>query len=123
MLEVVVPAVCKRVPDGKERAHKFVHQDKELEVTLAKVKAKLYGSSYATRRSWPSIWDDVRREFDAAWRLERELVEELELNRQDGDPDWGERLYHAELHAPTRPHRSYRTADCVAGSRAPWRSG
>ncbi len=104
VLEVVVPAVRKRVPDGKELAHKFVHQDKELEVALAQVKAKLYGSSYAIRRSWHSIWDDVRREFEAVWRLERELVEELELHRQDSDPDWGERLYHAELHAPTRPH-------------------
>ena len=104
VLDVVVPAVRQLVPDGKERAHEFVHQDKELEVALAQVKAKLYGSSYAIRRSWPSIWDDVRREFGATWRLERELVEELDLHRQDGDPDWGERLCHAELHAPTRPH-------------------
>jgi hypothetical protein len=104
VLEVVVEAVRQRVPDGKERAHEFVHRDKELEVALAQVKAKLYGSSYAIRRSWRSIWDDVRREFEAIWRLEMELVEELERHRQDGDPDWGERLYHAELHAPTRPH-------------------
>lgn len=104
VLEVVVPAIRKRVPDGKERAHAFLHQNKELEVALAQVKAKLYGSSYAIRRSWPSIWDDVRREFEAIWRLERELGEQLELHRQDGDPDWGGRVYHAELHAPTRPH-------------------
>ncbi len=104
VLEVVVPAVRRRVPDGKERAHEFLHQDKKLELALAQVKAKLYGSTYATRRSWPSIWDDVRREFEAIWRLERELSEQLELHRQDGDPDWGERVYHAELHAPTRPH-------------------
>jgi hypothetical protein len=104
VLDVVVPAVRQRVRDGKEQAQAFVHRDKELEVALAQVKAKLYGSSYAIRRSWPSIWDDVRREFDATWRLERELVEQLDRHRQDGDPDWGERLYHAELHAPTRPH-------------------
>jgi hypothetical protein len=103
-LEVVVPAIRKRVPDGEERAHEFVRQDKQLEVALAQVKAKLYGSTYAIRRSWPSIWDEVRREFEDTWRLERELVEELAAHRQDGDPDWGERIYHAELHAPTRPH-------------------
>jgi hypothetical protein len=104
VLDVVVPAVRQRVPDGDEHAERFVHQDKELEVALAQLKAKLYGSSYAIRRSWPSIWDDVRQEFEATWRLERDLVEELELHRQESDPDWGGQLYHAELHAPTRPH-------------------
>lgn len=104
VLEVVVPAVRKRLPDGEERAHEFVHQDKQLEIALAQVKAKLYGSTYAIRRSWRSIWDEVGREFEATWRLERELVEGLAEHRHDGDPDWGERIYHAELHAPTRPH-------------------
>ena len=104
VIEVVVPAVRKRVPDGEQRSHEFVHQDKQLEIALAQVKGKLYGSAYAIRRSWPSIWSDVRREFEATWQLERELVAELDLHRQDGDPDWGVRIYHAELHAPTRPH-------------------
>ena len=104
VLEVVVRAVRRRVPDGELRALAFVRQDKQLELALAQVKAKLYGSSYAIRRDWPSIWDDVRREFEATWQLERELVEELDLHLHDGDPDWGERIYHAELHAPTRPH-------------------
>jgi hypothetical protein len=36
--------------------------------------------------------------------LERELVDAVAATRHDDDPDWGERLYHAELHAPTRPH-------------------
>ena len=104
VVAVVVPAVRSRVPGGSELAHAFLRQDKELEVALAQVKAKLYGSSFVVRRSWPSIWDDVHREFEALWRLEQELVEQLARHRRDGDPDWGERVYHAELHAPTRPH-------------------
>ena len=68
------------------------------------MKAKLYGSTYAVRRSWESVWDDVRTEFDATWALERKLVDELVAHRNEDDPDWGERLYHAELRAPTRPH-------------------
>jgi hypothetical protein len=104
LLEVLVPAVRERLPVGEARADEFVHQVKQLEVELAQVKAKLYGSTYAIRRGWRSIWKDVRREFDATWRLERALIKELARHRQDGDPDWGERIYHAELHAPTRPH-------------------
>jgi hypothetical protein len=104
VLDVVVPVVRNRLPDGEERAKQFVQQSKELEIALANVKAKLYGSTYAIKRSWESIWDDVRSEFDATCTLERELVEELSAHRREDDPDWGERLYHAELHAPTRPH-------------------
>ena len=104
VLEVLVPAVRKRAPGGEERADEFVHQDKQLEIALAQVKAKLYGSSYVIRRSWRSIWEEVRREFETTWRLERELVEALDPHRHEDDPDWGERLYRAELEAPTRPH-------------------
>lgn len=104
VLEVVVPAVRHRLPDGEERAKDFVHRSKELEIALFNVKAKVYGSTYMIRRTWDSIWDDVRTEFDATFAVERELVEELDTHRQEDDPDWGERLYHAELHAPTRPH-------------------
>jgi hypothetical protein len=104
VLEVVVPVVRERLPDGEERAQDFVHRSKELEIALFNVKAKAYGSIYMIKRSWDSVWDDVRTEFDKTWALERELVQELDAHRHEDDPDWGERLYHAELHAPTRPH-------------------
>jgi hypothetical protein len=101
---VVVPAVRHRLDDGQARAREFVEASKRFELALAQVKAKLYGSSYAVRRTWDSVWDDVRQEFDAIWELERDLVTDLAASRLDTDPDWGEELYHAELHAPTRPH-------------------
>jgi hypothetical protein len=104
VLDVVVNAARHRLPDGEERAREFVHRSKEFEIALANVKAKLYGSTYAIRRSWESIWADVRSEFDATWALERKLVGELAAHLREDDPDWGERLYHAELQAPTRPH-------------------
>jgi hypothetical protein len=104
VLAVIVPAVRSRVPDGDVRAREYIQQSKRLEVALAQVKAKLYGSSYAVRRSWESVWDDVRREFEATWRLEKAIVNELAEHRQPDDPDWGVELYHGELHAPTRPH-------------------
>jgi hypothetical protein len=101
---VIVPAVRSRVPDGDARAREFLEQSKRLEVALAQVKAKLYGSTYAIRRSWESVWDDVRLEFEASWQLERVLVMDLAAHRRPDDPDWGVELYHGELHAPTRPH-------------------
>jgi hypothetical protein len=104
VLDVVVPAARHRLPDGEERAREFVHRSRELEIALFNVKAKLYGSTYAIKRSWESIWADVRTEFDATWRLERKLVDDLAAHRHEDDPDWGERVYHAELRAPTRPH-------------------
>lgn len=100
---VLVPAVQHRLDDGAERAREFTHQSKRLEVALAQVKAKMYGSTYAIRRSWDSIWDDVRREFEATSQLEQELARELE-EQADGDEQLADRLYDAELHAPTRPH-------------------
>jgi hypothetical protein len=103
-LAVVVPAVRSHVADGAERAHDFVAQSRRFEVALSQVKAKLYGSSYAVRRPWESIWADVRRELAETCQMERALVVDLAAARREGDPDWGERLYRAELTAPTRPH-------------------
>lgn len=103
-LAVIVPAVRSHVPDGADRVHEYVAQSRRFEVALAQVKAKLYGSTYAVRRPWESIWSDVRHELAGTCQMERELVAELAAARRDDDPDWGERLYRAELAAPTRPH-------------------
>lgn len=101
---VVVPAVRSHLDDGTERARELVDQTRRLEETLNQVKAKLYGSTYAIRRPWRSVWDDVRREFEASCDLEARLVADLAGARREGDPEWGEQLYRAELSAPTRPH-------------------
>jgi hypothetical protein len=104
VVSVLVPAARVRLDDGTARAREFVEQSRRFEVALNQVKAKLYGSSYVVRRPWRSIWDDVRREFDAILTLEAALVADLDRSRRPSDPDWGEHLYRAELHAPTRPH-------------------
>lgn len=104
VIAVVVPAARHRLADGRGRARDFVQQSRRFEQALNQVKAKLYGSSYAVRRSWPSIWADVRREFAVSCEMEQALVEDLAAARRTDDPDYGEELYHAELHAPTRPH-------------------
>lgn len=101
---VLVPAARKRLPDGGERGRDFVRQVRRLEAAMAQVKARLYGSTYAIGRSWASVWDDTRRELEETRRMEESLCADLDAHRAEGDPDWSERLYRAELHAPTRPH-------------------
>src|SRR5688500_138254 len=49
---VLVPAARHRLEDGEELARDFTHQSKRFEVALAQVKAKMYGSTYAIRRTW-----------------------------------------------------------------------
>ncbi len=103
-LAVLVPAVRSHVPEGTERTHEYVTQSRRFEIALAQVKAKLYGSTYAVRRPWASIWSDVRRELVETCEMESALAADLAASWHDGDPDWGERLFRAELAAPTRPH-------------------
>ncbi|MDO7868533.1 hypothetical protein [Nocardioides jiangxiensis] len=101
---VLVPAARKRLPDGADRGQELVRQVRRLEAAMAQVKARLYGSTYAIGRTWSSVWDDTRAELAATRELEEALCRELDAHREPGDPDWTERLYHAELRAPTRPH-------------------
>jgi hypothetical protein len=102
---VLVPLARQVLPDGKERARDFTRQSRRLEVALAQVKAKLYGSTYSVRRPWSEVWDDVRHELEATWELERSLAIDLDSHTDpDVDTEPAVELYHAELRAPTRPH-------------------
>ena len=101
MVDAIAPLVH-RLPGGHDLAVDFVHASRRYEETLAQVKAKLYGSTYAVRRSWPSIWTDVRREFDTVVDLEHQLV--AALVDEPAEEDLATRLHHATVKAPTRPH-------------------
>lgn len=102
MVDAIAPLV-QRLPDGHDLAVDFVHASRRYEESLAQVKAKLYGSTYAVRRDWSSIWQDVRREFELVLSLERQLVETLPAEPSP-EVDLATRLHHATLRAPTRPH-------------------
>lgn len=102
MVDAIAPLVH-ALPAGHDLAVDFVHASRRYEEALAQVKAKLYGSIYAVRRGWPSIWLDVHREFDVVQALERRLVEALLQDPPPAD-DLATRLHRATLHAPTRPH-------------------
>lgn len=103
--DVLVPAARRHLDDGARRAHDFTRQSRRLEQSMAQVKAKLYGASQSIRRPWPEIWADLHTQFDLLLTMEEQLV--ADLAEQTDDPfrdDLAERVYHAELKAPTRPH-------------------
>ncbi|WP_028656226.1 hypothetical protein [Nocardioides sp. J54] len=102
---VLGPAARRHLPDGRQRAHELVHQSRLLEAALFQTKSKLYGSTFAVRRPWTSVWDEVTAEFDAWWRLERALVDDIAAAAPADERErLAERLFHAEQHVPTRPH-------------------
>jgi hypothetical protein len=102
---VLVPAARRRLGQGHRRAHEFARQSRRLEVALVELKAKLYGSTYAVRRTWTSIWDEVEEELARMRTLELRLVDDLAAATSEEDlGDLAERLYRCERRVPTRPH-------------------
>ncbi|WP_310961155.1 hypothetical protein [Nocardioides terrisoli] len=101
----IVPAARKQLDDGAERAKELVQQSRHLELAMAKLKARLYGEAHVAQITWGELWTDARDELERTLELERRLVDDL-LARLDDDhaDELAGRLYHAELHAPTRPH-------------------
>lgn len=102
---VLVPAVRRLGDDGQNVARDLVERSRRLEWAMAQAKAKLYGSTYAIRRSWTSIWADVHERFEELLTAEEAAVERLgaTIDEQARD-DLSDRIYQAELSAPTRPH-------------------
>jgi hypothetical protein len=103
MVDAIAPLV-RHLPGGHDLAHEFLAASRVYEESLAQVKAKLYGSTFAIARPWPSIWEDVRHQLDAVTRLEVRLADALLTAEPDDPRDLGTRLHHAELVSPTRPH-------------------
>lgn len=102
---VLVPEVRRHLSDGAEAAAELVRLSKRLEDAMFQTKSKLYGSTYAIRRPWASIWAEVHERFDDLLQLEEELAARLvEETDEEVRDEMTERIYHAELSAPTRPH-------------------
>jgi hypothetical protein len=101
----LLPAVRKRVPDGGNVVHAYLRVARELELALAHVKAREYGSVFQAGRPWPSVWSDVGTALSEQRRLELGLAAML-AERMDGQEldALTERLYRAETAAPSRPH-------------------
>lgn len=101
----LLPVVRKQVPDGSHVVHDYLQAARELELALAHVKAREYGSVFQAGRPWQSVWSDVGEALEAHRRSELELVRLLAAHLEaPALDDLTERLYHAETAAPSRPH-------------------
>ncbi len=101
VIVVLLPAARVRLPDGRARARAFVQETRRMDLALGQVQSKLGGLAPASRRSWDSIWADVRRELYTLCRLERRMARDMaDVSRED-DPDWRELIREAESQVPT----------------------
>jgi hypothetical protein len=103
--EALLPVLRRELPDGDARTREYLHQARLLELALATLKARIYGAVAASHIPWEEVWDDVRRELSRHNETERALVHDLVHEGEDRRHDeLADRLYRAELKAPTRAH-------------------
>jgi hypothetical protein len=114
---VLLPEVRKHVPEGAHHlVHDYVHAEKELEIALAHVKARAYGSTYEAGHAWQEVWSDVDATLAGHRGAELALAGALTDALPPGElDDVTERLQNAESSAPTRPH-PYAPHTGMAGS-------
>jgi hypothetical protein len=113
---VLVPAVRRHVADAGHLVHDYVHAEKELEIALAHVKARAYGSTYEVHHAWRDVWSDVDATLEGHHGAELALAGALSEALAPAELDEvTERLQNAEATAPTRPH-PYAPHTGVAGT-------
>lgn len=92
-------------PDGGALVHDYLRSSRHLEVLLAHVKAHEYGSAYQSSHAWPDVWLEVEAAMADHHRHEQALADRLSDALDDEEIDrLTQRLYAAELAAPSRPH-------------------
>lgn len=101
----LLPVARKALPDGAQVVHDYLHAARELEVALAHVKARAYGSTFEAGHHWHEVWADVRTTLQRHRQAETDLAAQLTgvLDAEALD-DLTERLHRAETAAPSRPH-------------------
>lgn len=102
VVQVLVPAARKHLPDGPARARAYVDGSRQFEAALNQIKGKLYGSAYSVHTPWSRLWTAVQAEFEGLWAIELSLASDLA--EVDIPVDWSQKLYDAESNAPSRPH-------------------
>ena len=102
---VLLPAVRHRLPDGARLVHDYLHAARELELALAHVKAREYGSAYDAGRSWKAVWADVGAAMAHQHEAERGLADALAPTMEAPNlTALADQLHAAAVAAPSRPH-------------------
>ena len=102
---VLLPAVGSHLPDSGHLVHDYLHAERELELALAHVKAREYGSALEVGETWDDVWTDVLDAAAGQRVRELDIVDKLSeaLDGQVLD-ELTQSLHRAEAVAPTRPH-------------------
>ncbi|QZY30088.1 hypothetical protein [Nocardioides coralli] len=102
---VLLPLAHQELEDAHRATHDYLDAARHLEVVLAHVKARAYGSVYETGFRWDEVWGDVRAALADHREQELELARRLGLVLDHAELDAvAAQLHHAEPSAPTRPH-------------------
>lgn len=102
--DVLLP-IARRLPDGKQVVHDYLHSARELEVVLAHVKAHEYGSTYEAGFSWVEVWSELASAMATHRATEAELARRLDVELPlEERQQVAERLVANEPDANTRPH-------------------
>jgi hypothetical protein len=113
---VLIPAVRQKVSHSSRLVHDYVHAERQLEVTLAHIKAHAYGSTYESGYTWLEAWAEVDERLAGHRTCEVTLADALaDVLSPDQLDELAESLQAAEATAPTRPH-PYAPHTGVAGS-------
>jgi hypothetical protein len=113
---VLIPAVRHEVSHSNRLVHDYVHAERQLEVTLAHIKAHAYGSTYESGYTWLEAWGEVDESLARHRTCETALADALsDVLTPEVLDDLAEALQSAEAKSPTRPH-PYAPHTGVAGS-------
>jgi hypothetical protein len=100
----LLPAARRHLPDGGHLVHDYLRTARDVEVALAHVKARAYGSTFEAGHHWPAVWSDVADALARQRGAETVLVEQLSRVLAPADlDDLAERLHRARPH-PYPPH-------------------
>lgn len=103
--DVLLPVVAHGLPDGHVRVESYLHEARLLEQSLALLKARLYGEQHASHLSWAQVWEEAETALRRHNECERSTVAELDNGLDETSAAaLAERIYRAELRAPTRAH-------------------
>ncbi len=103
--EALLPEVADRLPDGAQRVKDYLHEARLLEQALVRLKGRLYGELHLAHVPWAAVWEEVQQQLAGQRRAEEELVHDLTATLdQAGCEALADRVYRAELKAPTRAH-------------------
>lgn len=104
-VNAVLGAAVRRLPDGRHRRRDLARHSHDLELALARAKARIYGSTFAATTPWNDVWDEVGRQLRTFRVLEEEIALDLLARRPHEECNRiANRLHHAEEQCPTRPH-------------------